>query len=178
MFGAVAVGDGENLVEGGVTVFGLDEAVGPARQHGSVAGEVAVLVDDVVHLRAVEDEVVDAVAGDGIEGELEGEAVVDVGVGGGVPNDSVALGGEEKGDGHVGVVLGDFDGGAAIVEHAALVLAEAVEGFGGVGPETVDDVEGGVAVEGDGRVGAGDAVAFAEKGLVVGSREGEVAAGE
>ncbi len=81
VFGAVAVGDGEDLVEGGVAVFGLDEAVGPARKHGGVAGEVAVLVDDVVHLGAVEEEVVDAVAGDGVEGELEGEAVVDVGVG-------------------------------------------------------------------------------------------------
>ena len=138
----------------------------------------AVLVDDVVHLGAVEDEVVDAVAGDGVEGELEREAVIDVGVGGGVPDDAVAFGGDEEGDGYVGVVLGDFDGGAAIVEHAALVLAEAVEGFGGVGPEAVDDVEGGVVVEGDGVVGAGDAVAFAEEGLVVGCGEGEVAAGE
>ncbi len=106
VFGAVAVGDGEDLIERGVAILGLDEAVGPAGKHGSVTGEVAVLVDDVVHLGAVEDEVVDAVAGDGVKGELEGEAVVDVGVGCGVPDDAVAFGGEEKGDGYVGVVLG------------------------------------------------------------------------
>ena len=40
VFGAVAVGDGEDLVERGVAVFRLDEAVGPAGQHRSVAGEV------------------------------------------------------------------------------------------------------------------------------------------
>ena len=143
-----------------------------------MAGEVAVLVDDVIHLGTVEDEVVDAVAGEGVEGELEGEAVVDVSVGCGVPDDAVAFGGDEERDGYVGVVLGDFDGGAAIVEHAALVLAEAVEGFGGVGPEAIYYVEGAVAVEGDGVVGAGDAVSFAKEGLVVRCGVGQVAAGE
>ncbi len=72
----------------------------------------------------------------------------------------------------------EFDGGAAIVEHAALVLAETIKGLGGVGPEAVYDVEGGVAVEGDCVVGAGDAVSFAQQGLVVGYGVGEVAACE
>ncbi len=58
------------------------------------------------------------------------------------------------------------------------MLAEAVEGFGGVGPEAVYDVVGGVAVEGDGVVGAGDAVSFAEQGFVIGCGVGEVAARE
>ena len=88
-----------------VAVFGLDVAVAPERKERRVAGEVAVVVDDGVELGAVEEVVVDGVGGEGVEVGFEGEAVVEVGEGGGVPEDGVALGGEEQRDGDVGVVL-------------------------------------------------------------------------
>ena len=103
--GAVLVGYVEHLVLGAVAVFGLDVAVTPDGEQGRVAGEVAVVVDDGVELGAVEEVVVDGVGGEGVEVGFEGEAVVEVSEGGGVPEDGVALGGEEQGDGDVGVVL-------------------------------------------------------------------------
>ena len=64
------------------------------------------------------------------------------------------------------------------------MLAEAVEGFGDVGAEAVDDVVGLLGVDGGGLVGAGDLIAFAEEvggcavvvvGSGVGFRVGQVA---
>ena len=57
------------------------------------------------------------------------------------------------------------------------MLAEAVEGFGDVGAEAVDDVVGLLVVDGGGFVGAGDLIAFAEEVggcavVVVGCRVG------
>ena len=72
--------------------------------------------------------------GVGREADLGREAIVEPGHRGGVPEDAIALGRDHERDGDVGVGLREFDGRSAVVEHAALVLAQSVDGFlnGGV----------------------------------------------
>ena len=175
---AVLVGDVEQLLGGGVAVLGLDEAVGPLAEEGRVAGEVAVVVDEGVEVRAVEDVVIDAVGGLGGELELAGEAVIHADAGGGVPEDTVAVGREQQRDGDVAVGLRELDGGAAVVEDAGLVLAEAVEAFEGVGQEAVADGVGGPAGDGGGRVAARLDVVLLEHGLAGGVLQAEGTGGE
>jgi hypothetical protein len=79
--------------------------------------------------RAVDEVVVDAVGDFGAEIERVHEAVVHAAARGVVPEDAVAVGGDEQRNGDVGVFLRQIDGFAAIVPHAGLVLAEAVEAF-------------------------------------------------
>ncbi len=98
-------------------------------------------MNDGVHLRAVEDVVVDLRRGHRLQVQLEREAIVDVAEGSGVPENGVALARDEKRDGDVGVVLAEFDDAAAVVEHAALVLAETVKRLVVVGTKAVFDVE-------------------------------------
>ena len=166
--GAIARGDAEHLVLRDVAVFGLEEAVGPLRQHGRMAGQVAVAVDDRVHLGAVDEVVVNRVAGQGGELEREREAVVDLGERGGVPHQRVAAAGDQQRNGDIGVVLRQQHGAAAVVEHAALVLAQAVVGLVGVGKEAVGHVVGLLAVDQGRLVGARHGIALAQQRCAVG----------
>ncbi len=89
--GAIFGGDGENLVLRLVAVLGLEEAVSPLGKQRHMAGHGAVLMDDGVHLRAVEDVVVDLRRRHRFQVQIEGEAIVHVAEGGGVPKNGVSL---------------------------------------------------------------------------------------
>ena len=57
------------------------------------------------------------------------EAVVEAAAGAVVPEDSVAVAGEEQRDGDVGIVLREVDGFTAVVPDTTLVLAETIKSF-------------------------------------------------
>ena len=160
---AIALRDLANLVERYVAVLRLKEAVGPLRQHGRVAGHGAVLVKNGVDLRAVEEVVVDRLAGDGSELQIEREAIVKIGERRRVPHQPVALARNQQRDRDIGVVLTQFDCRSAIVEHAVLMLTQPVESFCNRWRKAVSDAVGVIAIEIDRLVGARDAVAFVQQ---------------
>ena len=172
--GTVFGRDGEDLGLGFITILGLKETVSPLREQRRMAGHRAVLMKDRVHLRAVEDVVVNLRRGHRLQVQIEGKAVVDVAEGGGVPEDGVAFARNQQRDGDVGVVLAKLDGAAAVVEHAALMLTEPVQRFGGIGAEAVLDVE--KAARGLRRqVGARKIASFAHQSLALDGLESQVA---
>ena len=124
---------------------------------------VAVLVENGVDLRAVEEVVIDRLAGDGSQLQLKRKAIVEVGERRRVPHQPVALARNQQRDRDIGVVLAQLDRGAAIVEHAALMLAQPVERFRDRGRKAVRDAVGVIAIELDRLIGARDAVAFVQQ---------------
>ena len=57
------------------------------------------------------------------------EAIVEPAARAVVPENAVAIAGEQQRNGDIGVVLRKVDGFSAIVPHAGLVLAQSVKGF-------------------------------------------------
>jgi hypothetical protein len=129
-------------------------------------------VDDRVHLGAVEEVVVDGLARQRTERQLERKTVVDVGKRGGIPHDRVTLARNKQRDRDVGVVLPEFDRGAAVVEHAALVLTQSIERFAHRWSKAVRNVVGRLAIQFDGVVGARDPVALVQERVAVGRGKG------
>ncbi len=106
----------------------LPVAVGPFAVHGGMAGEVSISGDDLVHVFAVDEIVIDVVGHLGPERHFllvvgkNGFGII-------VPQYAVALSGNQKGRDRIGVGLHQLDGMSAIVHVAVLVLAEAVNAF-------------------------------------------------
>jgi len=160
---AVLDGDLEELAGALVSVFGLEEAVGPLAEERRLPGHCAILVDDLVHLRAVEEVVVDGVACVGGEDHFAVEAVVELGSGGGVPEQAVALGGDEQRYGDLGIGLRELDDVVAEVHRAALMLAKPVERLFDGQIELLLHAQHGVAVPGDGLIFARDVAGFGQQ---------------
>ena len=173
---AIALRDSGDLVERYIAVLGLEETVSPLGQHRRMTGQVAVLVDDGVHLRAVEEVVVDRFAGHGAEGDFGGKAIVDVGEGRRVPHQPITLARYQQRNCDVGIVLTQFDGRAAVVEHTALMLPKTVEGLDRNGREAVGDAVGALAVHLRRLIGAGNAVSLAQQIVAVHRAKGQIAA--
>src|ERR1700735_4489264 len=88
-FAAVAICNRDHLIERLITVLRLDKAIRPAWQHGRVARQGAILMDDPIHLRAIDKEVINPVPGRRVEREFEREAVIEIGERSRVPDNSV-----------------------------------------------------------------------------------------
>src|SRR5581483_11436240 len=78
MLGAVAVRNIQKLLCGDIPVLRLKESIRTSRQKRSVSRQVSILMDDLVHLRAKDQVVVNVAAGVGCEAELQREAIVGV----------------------------------------------------------------------------------------------------
>ena len=90
-------------------------------------GELAVLMDQRVDLRAVQRIVVNGIGGIGCELQLGGETIVEPGTRGRVPEDRRSVGGNQQRHRHIGISLRQFHHGPAIIEHAVLVLSQPVQ---------------------------------------------------
>ena len=101
----VLVGDVQDFGLRRVAILGLEKTIGPLRKQRRVPGHRPVFMDNPVHVRAVEHVVIHLVAGHRFKVEVERKAVIHVGEGGRVPEDSVALAGDQQRDGDIGVVL-------------------------------------------------------------------------
>ncbi len=171
--GTVSGRDGENFRLRLVTILGLKEAVSPLRKQRRMAGHGAVLMEDGIHLRTVEDVVVNLRRGHRLQVQLQRKAVVDVAEGSGVPKNGVAFARNQQRDGDVGIVLAELDDAAAIVEHAVLVLAEPVQRFRGIGAEAVLDVVETRCLRR--QVGAREIASFPHQRFALSILEGQVA---
>ena len=69
----------------------------------------------------------------------------------------------QKWDGDIGVVLSKLDRAAAVIEHSALVLAQAIKTFRGIRPETIRDVECTFPIQLSRLIGARYGIAFAQQ---------------
>src|SRR5713226_7297427 len=76
MLFAIAVSNSKDLLLGNITVLRLEEAVSPFGKHGRVASQVAILVDNLVHLRAIDQVIVDRVRRQRAELERQRKPVV------------------------------------------------------------------------------------------------------
>ena len=195
---AIALGDGQNFVLARVALLALDVAVGSLGQHGRGAGEQPVAGVDLVGRVAGDDKERNAVADLRGPAGLLVEAGLDGGLRGVVPQQAVALVGDQKrhaeaGSGGRQVVGPAADRVAAMIEKALVILAQAVvvlvvgrgEGraddveLGVGGAAVVEDFRGAVLVVGHGLRPAGQlqqllAVGRAECDVRAGSRAVEI----
>ena len=157
--------DAEQFVLRRIVFLRLPQAPRPARHHGRRAGQAAVALDHVVEFRAVHEVVIDAAAR--LRADQDRGARRQAGFhfrdGRVVPQDAEALGRHEHRHGHVAVRLLQARDGAAVIEQAVLVLAQAVQDRLGV--EALLDAVGDVAA------------AFLQDVLAVGRLERDGAAG-
>src|ERR1019366_6091927 len=173
---SIALRDPANLVERYIAVFRLKESVRPLRQHGRVAGHGAVLTENAVNLRAVEEVIIDRLAGDGSQLQIEREAIVEVGERRRVPQQPVALASSQHDHRAMGVVLTQLYCRSSIVEHATLMLTQSVESLCNRWRKAVCDAVGVIAIELDRLIGARYAVAFVQQRFSAGCPESEIAA--
>ncbi len=129
---AITMRNPKQLVLRNITVFRLEETVCPLWQHGRVTAQVAILVHDLIHLGPVDNVVIDRVRGQRTELKGQRKPVVRISERRGVPQERVALTGNQQRDGNVCVVLSQFDRAATIVEHPTLMLAETVKTLRGI----------------------------------------------
>ena len=88
-----------------------------------MAGHVAIEMDNLVYLRAIDKEIIHRAPGQRREAHQEGKSVIHFRFRCRIPHHGVAFAGNQKWNGNIGVVLRKLDCAAAIVEHPALVLA-------------------------------------------------------
>ena len=87
-----------------------------------MAGQAAVFVDNLVHLRPIDHVVVNRILSQRPKVGLQRKAVIDKGERGGIPHHRVTLTRNQKRKRDIGVVLPEFHCAAAVVEYSALVL--------------------------------------------------------
>ena len=124
---AILASNAEDFILRLVTILALPEAVSPLAEHGSLPGEVAIAGDDLVEVRTVEEVVVDDVGDFRADVKIVGEAIVEAAARSVVPENAVALARQHQRHGDIAVVLRNVDRLTAIVPHAGLVLAQAIE---------------------------------------------------
>ena len=120
-------------------------------------------MDDFIHLRAIDKVVINRICGQRTELECQRKPVVRIGKRCGVPQQRIALAGNQKRDGDICVVLSQFNRTATVVEHSALVLAQAVEAFGDIRRETIRYVVDAFPVYLSRFIGTWDGIAFAQQ---------------
>src|SRR5580704_11547390 len=130
---------------------------------------------DPVDLRAIEEVVIDRLARDGSQLQIEREATLKPGERRRIPQHSVAFARNQQRDRDIGVVLAQLYRCSAIVEHAALMLTESVERFIDRGRKAVRDSVGLITIEFDWLVRARDAVAFIQQRLSAECADSEIA---
>ena len=160
---AIALRNLSNLVERDVTILRLKEAIGPLGQQGRVAGHGSVRMENSVDLRAVKEVVINRLAGHRGQLHIEGKAIVEVSERRRVPHQPIAFARNQQRNRDIGVVLPQFHRGAAIVEHAALVLPQSIHRLRNCGRESVRDTIGVIAIELDRFVGPRDAGSFVQQ---------------
>ncbi len=155
MLPAIPAGDIQQLLRRDVLVLRLEETVSPEGQQRGVSGQIAVLMNHLVHFRTGDEVVIDRIAGVRDERELQRKAIVGEAECSRTPHQGIALGGDQKGNCNIGVVLAQLDGVATVVQLAALMLAQPVEALGRVWSEAILHLVGAVTVRLHGLVGAG-----------------------
>ena len=166
---AVLIGDRQNLRLRCVAILGLEEPIGPLRKQRRMARHGAVCMDNPVHPRAIEHVVIHLAGGHRFKVQVQWKAVIHVGERGRVPQDSITLAGDQQGNGDIGVVLAQFQRAAPIVEEPALVLAQSIDGLGGIGRESSLDLV--KPCRPHRNIGARQAPVLTEQRLALGSLE-------
>lgn len=125
---AVAMRDAQHFILGHVTVFRLNEPIGPRRSPRIVSG-----VDDLVHFRTINEVVIHGMAGERTQVQFQGKPI---------PHQRVALARHEQRDRDIGVVLREIDAGTAVIEQSTLMLSQPVEPLVEAGREPVFKMKG------------------------------------
>ena len=97
--------------------------------------------------------------------QVQWEAIVHVGKGGGIPHQGVALARQQQWNRDVSIVLAEFHSGSAVVEQATLMLSQTVESLREVRRKSIFDVQCFLSIQLDGFVSSRDRVSLPQKGL-------------